>query len=104
MSDRVKYALRITCKEVRAFDGTILTPSGTVVWASESSHYYSSSEERNGKIPPDIYTFDTFEEADAIGKTWKGYPWFYSPGVVEVVAVTPTFKMVQDGWASKATG
>jgi hypothetical protein len=93
-----KYALRIVCKEAKAFDGTIMTPAGLVVWASESGGYWSGTEERNGKTPKDIYTFNTLEEAKTTRKKWKPMPWFYVPATIEVVAVKQTFKVVQDGW------
>jgi hypothetical protein len=94
----IVYALRITCKEAKAFDGTVMTKAGTIAWASESDWFWSSEEEHDGKIPKHICVFDTFAEADKVRKTWKAWPWYYNPATIEVATLVPMFKMVQDGW------
>jgi len=92
------YALKIICKEAKAFDKTVMTPAGTVVWACTEDEYPSSTKRVEGHpLPCHIMVFDDKEVAQAIADGWEGHPWFYEPEKVEVV-------MIEKAWRPELIG
>jgi hypothetical protein len=91
------YAIKITCVDAKAFDGSIVVRKGTVVWLRKSGYFptFSLGDLLNRD---DLIVFDTYEEAEKAmgGRTPK--PWFYSHGTIEIVKVEPSYKQVLRGF------
>lgn len=109
-----KYAIVVTCAEVRGESGAVIVSEGTkrVLVNGE----WVRGEVRpifDGRLPSDARTFDSREEAEAFARdldspeskantrwwmTW--HPWYVQPKSWEVVELKPIMETKQIGWRS----
>jgi hypothetical protein len=85
------YIARARCREVKAFDGTILTHDDKVVTLGTSDGYAQCIDGIKG-----VYEFASAEEARASAHRWDGMPWYcqLKPGSLMVFRVTQVEKLV----------
>jgi len=95
------FVLIIQSKQVKAFDGSILTEAGQkILVCNEPGGWVPATGSRyTGKIEGDAKIFSSKEAATEFAKTWGGHPWYVVPGKsFEVVEVKQKFKQVPDGY------
>ena len=85
------FIARAECREVKAFDGTVLTGDGEVVTLAVSDGYPQCNR---GASRGHAFVFRTADDARAKAKNWNGMPWYFQlkPGtlrIFEVVEVEP---------------
>lgn len=93
MSKTLGFMARAECRQVKAFDGKVLTEDGTVVTLDESDGYPQCSRGRSGVF------FASAAEARWRAPQWDGMPWYFQlkPGtlrIYEVIEVEPARKAV----------
>lgn len=73
------------CREVKAFDGTVLTAGGEAIWLGYSEGYPACQTNKSA-----AHKFKTAEEIRTIAAQWDGMPWMYSlkPGTLRVYRVS----------------
>lgn len=114
MPDNKKYAIIVTCAEVRGESGAVIVSEGSKralvngEWVrGGTSHIFE------GVLPSDVHTFDSREEAEAFARdldspeskantrwwmTW--HPWYVEAKSWEVVELEPIMETKQIGWRS----
>lgn len=102
----MKFALFVRCKEVKAFDGAILTVEGQWArvcvepegWVEATGSKLARGDELSASTPiGDAKLFDSHAEATAFAERWKGHPWYVVPnGQYRVVEVRAVYKQVLD--------
>jgi hypothetical protein len=91
------YAIKVTCKESKAYDNSIITRDGAVVWVTTGEYGATSINFGLNHAGYSLMVFDTREKAQTFADNWKGHPWYYKPKNVEVVEVTPLYERIT-GW------
>lgn len=75
------------CREVKAFDGSVMTPEDKLVWlgwSNEGGGWPSVDENKNR-----AHHFKSAEAARKEAKSWDGMPWWYrlKPGTLKVFKI-----------------
>ena len=99
-TEEIKYAVSYRCKEMKSYDGNIMTKEGTKVWVHEGDFGPTASKTINYTS---LITFDTEKEAKNFIKSFSGHPWYYEKRKqdYEIVEVIPNIITKQDGWKLK---
>ena len=98
MAEKTFYIASAECREVKAFDGKILTQDGTVIWLGMSEGYASCGRGKGSA--------KRFESPDDIhAKKWDGMPWWYrlKEGSLKIYKVveTKTCSLEETPWISQ---
>lgn len=86
------FVIQVVCKEVKAYDKSILTKDGATAWVSEiDGGWVPATGYFCDEIPKEILSFRTYQSAEKFAKKWDGHPWYCVPKsfkIFEVKAVT----------------
>lgn len=101
-----KFAVVVNSKQVKAYDGSILTEEGARKLAiiEQDGWVEATSSGFTGTIRADAKLFSTEKEAVDFAKRWEGHPWYCQPnGEYEIIEVVPEYKTIQQliGYARK---
>jgi hypothetical protein len=92
------YAIKVTCKEAVAENGTVHVEEGEVAWVVRDEWGWSSSTFPLHSLGSRLVTFKRKDEAEKEAREWRGHPWYYTPLKVEAVQVRPKYKKVLNHW------
>jgi len=83
MSERTYYIVEVTCREVKAYNGNILTPENQIAylgWSSEYGYPSVSTGKSSAKH------FDKPPSKSTIAQ-WDGMPWYYQIKSARIIPV-----------------
>lgn len=84
-----RFIVSLRCRQMKAFDGTIMTPEDTEVWLCTDDGYASTTTRREWA--------ETFTSVDGIedrAKRSDGMPWYhrFKPGTIKIEDVSDDYE------------
>ena len=88
------YIASAECREVKSYNGSIMTADGTPVWLGYDEGYAACQREKES-----AHKFKTPEEIRGKAEQWDGMPWYFAlkPGTLHIyhVKVRTTIERVE---------
>lgn len=98
------YGIMFQTKDCKSSTGTLVSKEGQWHWVvNEPEDWVEATSMRayQDKVPYDVKTFITHEQAERFCKRWPKiyHPWYGEPnGVYKIVEVQPVYKQSLDGY------